>query len=221
MTTCLSDLCLDELMAGELSRDAEPGVVRHLSDCGRCQDRHAALLADRSRFRAAIPPLGAPRVRRRGAALVGGSVLAIAASLVLVAGSPTEGTRTKGGARLGFVVVRGEVMRAGAADEQVHPGDTLSFLVTSPRPIYAAVLSRDGAGRVSVYFPAGARAERVVAGREIQLAQAVIVDDTLGREQLYGVFCDEPVAVTALRDAIDRALPAGCSVDQVAIEKLR
>jgi len=224
MTTCLSDLRLDELLAGELAGDDATATERHLGECARCRTRHTALVADRAQFRAALRPLTRKRTAWHGPALAAGAV-ALAASAALVVRTPDDGTRSKGGARLGFVVVRGDVMRAGGPGERVHPGDTLSFLVTSARPSYVAVLGRDAAGRVSVYFPSGDRAERVAAGRDLQLPQAVVLDGTLGHEQLYGVFCAAPVALAALRDAtgagqLEREPPEGCTVDRLAIEKL-
>jgi len=224
MTPCLSDLCLDERMAGELAADDARAADDHLAGCARCRRRHDELVAGRARFRAAIPPLRR-RATWRTVAAIGGA-LAVAASVALVLRAPVVGTRTKGGARLGLVIARGDAMRIASAGERVHPGDTVSFLVTSARPTYVAVLSRDGAGRLSVYFPSDERTTRVVAGREVQLPRATVLDDTLGIEQLYGVFCDAPVAVDTLRVALtagptEPLLPAGCVVDAAILEKVR
>jgi len=225
MTTCLSDLCLDERMAGELADAEARAADDHLAGCARCQRRHDQLAAGRARFRAALPALRRRRTAWPAATAIGGA-LAVAATVVLVVRPPATGTRTKGGARLGLVIARGDAMQIAGAGDRVHPGDTVSFLVTSARPTYVAVLSRDGAGRPSVYFPSGPRAERVAAGRDVQLPRATVLDDTLGREQLYAVFCEAPVAVAALQGALaagtlERALPEGCVVDVVAIEKVQ
>ncbi len=225
MMTCLSDLCLDERLSGELADADARAADDHLAGCARCQRRHDQLAAARAQFRAAIPPLRRRRRTAWPAATVLGGALAVAASVALVVRPPADGTRTKGGARLGLVIARGDAMEIAGAGDRVHPGDTVSFLVTSAQPTYVAVLSRDGAGRPSVYFPAGPRAERVAAGRDVQLPRATVLDDTLGREQLYAVFCEAPVAVAALQGALadgtlERALPEGCAVDVVAIEKV-
>jgi len=216
--TCLSDLCLDERIAGELARDAARAADDHLAGCARCERRYGELAAARAQFRAAIPAL---KPRRARAAIAIGGALAVAASVALVV-RPDDGTRTKGGARLALVIARDDAMRIAGAGERVHPGDTVSFLVTSAQPVYVAVISRDGAGHTSVYFPPGERAAPVAAGRDVQLPRATVLDDTLGPEQLSGVFCDAPIAVAALQGALAAgALPAGCVVDVVAIEKVR
>ena len=206
---CLSDLRFDELLAGELATEAAAMATDHLGDCARCRDRQRELLADRARFRAARPALR----RRRW---IGAVALGAAAGLAITLRGPSDATRTKGGARLGFVVVRGQAMQRGGPGEHVHPGDTLSYVVTTAEPAYVAVLSRDAAGHITTYVSP----ERVPAGRDLQLSLATVLDDTLGIEQLHGVFCAEPVAMTALRDAPDRA-PAGCTVDRIDIEKVR
>lgn len=210
MTACLSDLCLDELLAGELAGDAAAAATGHLGGCARCRDRERELVADRARFRAARPALR----RRRWIGVAAAGALA-AAGLALVL-RPAEGTRTKGGPRLGLVIVHGEAMRRGGPGERVHPGDTLSYVVSTAAPAYVAVVGRDATGRVATYVPP----ERVPAGRDLQLSLATALDDTLGVEQLHGVFCAAPPDEAALRAAPDRA-PAGCAVDRIDIEKVR
>ena len=234
-TACVSDLRLDELLAGE---PVAAGTETHLASCAACQARRDELAAERERYRAAPPPL--PRLRRaRAPWLVGAGIAAAAAAVVVLAAAPrtggeggsggeggepaVSGTRTKGGARLGFVVVHGGAMRTGGPGERVHPGDTLAFAVSTPRPAYVAVLGREPGGRTTVYFPAGpagARAARIEAGLEQQLPLATVLDDTLGAELLIAAFCDRPISLDELRTATVMP-PPGCTVDTAAIEKLR
>jgi len=207
MAACLSDLRIDELLAGELPADDAAAATAHVAGCARCRARRGELFADRAAFRAALPALH----RRRWVGTAAMAALA-AAGVAILLRDPAAATRTKGGARLGVVVVHGDAMRRGGPGERVHPGDTLSYLVTTAEPVHVAVIGRDAAGRVTTYVPF----ERVPAGREVQLSLATVLDGTLGVEQLYGVFCAEPVA---LADP-DRA-PAGCVIDRIAIEKVR
>lgn len=214
MTACLSDLRLDELLANELASDDAAAAARHLGDCAQCRAREHELTADRARFRAAILPL---RRRRRTASTLGiTAAIASAAALAIVARPPADATRTKGHARLGVIVVHGAAHRAGPG-ELARPGDTLSYVVTTDRPAYVTIVSRDAAGRITTYVPA----ERVPAGSDLQLSTATVLDDTIGPEQLYGVFCVDPTPADALRAALDREPPAGCVVDHLAIEKVR
>lgn len=212
MSPHLSDLRIDELLADELASDEAVAATAHLDDCERCRGRRRELSADRAVFRSALPAL--PRRRWVGTAAL--AAVAAAAGVAIVLRDPAREIRSKGGARLGLVVVHGEAMWRGGQGERTHPGDTLSYVVTTAEPAYVAVVSRDAAGRVTTYVPP----ERVAAGRDVQLSLATVLDDALGAERLYGVFCAEPIAEAALRDAPDRA-PPGCVVDRIDIEKLR
>jgi hypothetical protein len=102
-------------------------------------------------------------------------------------------------------------MRVGEAGEVVHPGDTLTYLVTTAEPAYVTVLGRDAAGRITSYVPA----QQVRAGRDVELPIATLLDDALGREDIVAVFCagDAPVR------SIDEP-PAGCMLDRLTIEKV-
>jgi Domain of unknown function (DUF4384) len=227
MTSCLSDLCLDEMLVGALTTDAAATATDHIATCRGCRTRVREVEADCARFRAAMPPLRMPRriasrrIASRAVAIAAVASLAATVALVVVTRGSGDGVRTKGGPRLGVVVVHHGAMRVGEPGERLHPGDLLSFVVTSAEPRHVAVLSRDGAGRVSVYFPATtAHAPRIAAGREVQLPEAIALDGTLGRELVRAVFCDRPIAVAALRETIDGAPPAGCSIDELEIEKV-
>jgi hypothetical protein len=218
-SACISDLRLDERLAGELVAGDAAAVSEHVAGCERCRDRERALAGDRAQFRAAIPPLR----RRRPWVAIAGSALAAAAAVAIVVRTPADATRLKGGARLAFVVARAatpSTMFVGGPGERVRPGDTLSYLVSAAQPSYVAVLSRDAAGRIAPYFPLGDRAQWVPAGRDVQLPIATRLDDRLGSERLAAVFCDRPLALAALTTAVDGAPPEGCTVDRVDLEKV-
>jgi hypothetical protein len=233
---CHSALRLDRWIAGELVPAEAGEISAHVAACDRCRAAAEALRASR---REALPPLfGAPRAARRaairprlgpGLALVGG--LAAAGLLLLVrAGDASRapgGERTKGGGvSLGMWVQHGEAVRRAAPGEAVAPGDAVRFAVTTPAGAWVAVLSLDPAGRASVYFPAGPRAERVEAGADVPLPLATRLDGTIGREQVVGLFCDHPAAIEPVRAALERgqgahgpAAPAGCQVTRWSFEK--
>lgn len=232
-TECLSDLRLDELLVGE---PVSAAARAHLEACAQCQARRAALAADRARYLAAPPPLpvvaralGEPR-RRRAPLLAGGLAAMAAAGALLFLASPSrhdagDATRTKGGGpRLGVIVEHRGAQRLAVPGEAVHPGDTLVFTISTPRPTFVAVLGRDARGRVSTYFPAGLAAPEPAAaplgaGAQQALPLATVLDDSLGAEQLLAIFCDQPQPVAKLRGAL-AAPPPGCTIDVFAIEKL-
>jgi hypothetical protein len=159
--------------------------------------------------------------------------LAAAAVLLLYVGvsrmdsdsAPTRATRAKGGPKLEFYVRRGGGVLAGQPGQIVHPREALRFSVSLDEPWYVAVLSVDGRGVVSVYHPQSPEPDRVGPGADQPLSTAIELDDTLGPESLFGVFCREPVAPKALRAAVARApaapaLPRGCRFERIQITKV-
>ena len=221
MTACLSDLRLDEIVAGEAARDP------HLATCARCTARETDRLAERTAFRDGFGALGLRRPVRRW--LPAGAVAALAAiALIAVAtrqpsGVEDErdlGTRTKGDARASASVVIVDAGHATPLHGHARPGDTLAYLVTTSEPSYVAVLSRDATGRVSAYFPTTDRAEPVPIGRDVELPLATRLDSTQGREQLVIAVCRHPAAVAELTAAFDGSAPTGCTFERTSFDKL-
>jgi Putative zinc-finger len=242
---CLSDLQLDALALGVLDAAQARQAESHLSSCPRCSDRRQGL-GEATRRSAEVlarspRPLGSPtaataaRRSSRRVWLGGAMAAAAAAVLLLVIGRapllsdgrlPSEGdvVRTKGTSRVGFFVRHAGVVRRGSERGRVSPEDALRFVVTSTVPCYVAVLSRDGAGQVSVYHPSGPRAARVEAGVERPLDTSVVLDGVLGEERLYALTCSEPIELAALRDGLrqagtEPAWPAQCSIDRFVLIK--
>jgi hypothetical protein len=238
---CLSDLELDALALGALDAARVEPAQSHLSSCSRCSARRLELDAATRSSAEALErsPVGwrsalmtgraARRPTRR--AWLGGAVAATAAAaavLLLLVRSPLlpsgDTVRTKGTSRVGFFVRHAGAVRRGSERERVSPGDALRFVVTSSVPSYVAVLSRDGAGQVSVYHPSGPRATRVEPGVERPLDASVVLDDVLGEERLYALACSVPIEVASLRDGLRRtdtepAWPVECSIERFVLIK--
>lgn len=232
---CVSDLTLDALLADELSGTSGAGVHAHVAGCPRCRARLTSL----GEFKASIDLPGFPRVpagKSRKLWFVQPRVAAFAAALTLAASvvlwfefsgserSSADGraTRTKGSARLGFYVRRESAVFRGGPGEVLRPGDALEFSFVAPRAGFVAVLSVDGGGRASVYYPSGVRAARIEAGEQL-LPQSTVLDHVLGKELLFGVFCDGNLNLEQLRLELQslRRIPdlPGCSVDQLEVDK--
>lgn len=223
--SCLSDLRLDELLAGELEQQQRQPATAHLGGCPACSDRLAELERDRDDYRArSVARPGRPLRRSLGVGVGIATAAACAAILLLGIRPQTPTTRSKGSARLGFFITHGDQVRPGGPGEKVQPGDMLSFTLSTDTRVYVAVLSRDGAGRASVYFPAGPITEATGPGRDVLLPLATVLDGTLGAERLYGLVCDRPVALEPLRRALAGSstlpVPPGCTVDETALEKV-
>jgi hypothetical protein len=175
---------------------------------------------------AAIPPRETPRRSRwaQSFSLVTGLAAAAAAILVL---RPAPVERSKGTQTfsLGMYVQHGDDVRRAGPGDAVHPGDAVRFSIRAPSDGFAAVLSRDPQGHASIYFPAGSRAAAVGAGPDAALPLSTRLDDSLGNEQLLGIFCSSAVELEPIRRGLETlepgsaAIPAGCQTAQWSFEK--
>ena len=214
--TCLSDLALDRLIAGEVE---EP---THLAGCDACRSRLAELRADADSFAGSVWIAGAARRATRAAGAsrwrwwAAIAVPAVAAAAVAIwialprddAGAP--GVRTKGSVALDVVVKRGDgtIERLGPA-ARVAPGEAVRFLVSTDRAGYLAILGLDAAGVVSAYLPdPGAPTPAIGAGREQAQPGSIILDETAGAERFVALVCPRAMEVDALVAAARRALVA-------------
>jgi len=199
---CVSDLQLDAWFADELDPDLVGSLEAHIKACDRCRARRGSLADARAEFllRWPLAPAVPARVKRpRSWAWSGSAVsmLAAAAVVLLVLWKDPEeaGTRTKGKDQIGFFVKHGEQVREGYADMEISRGDSLRFVHSTNEKRYLAVISRDAQGQCSTYFPSDAIAVAVGPGQNIPLPVSVELDETLGPEKIYAVFCGQPFAV--------------------------
>lgn len=227
---CVSDLRFDRMLAGELDASGTADVRAHAGGCAVCAARLRELEGEAG---ALLPPLAlparAPRTpwfRRAFALPALGLVAAMAVVLLLVmrgGDGDGGGTRLKGGAHLSLFVSHGGTVRPVAPGEIVAPADRLQLTYSSTDAIHVAVISIDGAGRASVYFPDdGARAWRGEPGVDVPLPRSTILDEVLGRETLYLLACDSAVELAPLVAEMSAGRPpaaAGCSVEAVQLEK--
>ena len=233
---CPSDLRLDQWLAGELAQVERAALEAHAAGCEPCR-RRRSLLLDAQRSFASTAPVFATLSQRpphwRKSWRIVAPALAAAAALLLALGRPWQhwlqqdghGTRAKGSvAQLRWVVRRGQRVVAGRPDQSLRAGDALRFSVSAREPVYAAVLGRDAAGHVNVYYPEAAELARVDAGNDQPLPLAIELDATPGDEQLHSVFCRGPASLAQVKAAIERApdapaLPAGCSHERTTLHK--
>jgi hypothetical protein len=213
---CLSRLHCDQMLNGEL--EDRDDLKRHQASCQRC----TALLAAHRRERAAF---AVPRARAPRRWPIGLAAVAAACGLWLVASRDRHDdaeTLSKGKPSLSFYVKHGEVVREGGPGEAVYPNDAINFTVSTDGPAFLAIVSVDGAGKVSAYYPGGPAAAAIPAGRDQVLPQSVLLDDTLGLERVVAVFCDRPILVAELGAAVARdAIPNGCVADALTLDKRR
>jgi hypothetical protein len=225
---CVSNLTLDQALAGELGGEEIRALDAHLEHCRDCSTARATLLAERERFEreapiASLASDALARATNRQSPLtwwrrwwLGSALATMTAGLLIYAGArrSDDGLRAKGGFSLSPYVLHAESKGTGTlhVGEPLHPGDRLEFRYNGP-PGYLAVIAVDTTGRVSAYYPPGATAAPVESGREVALTSAVELDATLGREVIVAVRCDSAVPVTdvmhAAADAAARARARG------------
>jgi hypothetical protein len=246
---CLSDLALDKLAAAELSAVERVATAEHLDHCPRCRAKWDAISAERVAFSRLAPPpwiarspstssarttAAVPKRRtlsRVGQAAVGAAaLLAAAVGAFALFGHPgargTEemGERSKGGSDFGYYVLRGSKVLEGRPDEPLFPGDAVQFVFTAPEHGYLGILSLDGASRASVYYPTSPVTAPVERGFRRPLPASTLLDDVLGRETTYAVYCRAPILLEPLRAALAEhpsKPPAadGCSVSVLSFRK--
>ena len=191
----VSELAIDQLLAGELHRADEAAIRDHAESCARCGALLADALSVQRAFAAEQPRLRLPRRSLVPMA----AAFALAAGVALVVTRPHEAVRTKGTAILGGFIAHGDQVRRAGAHEAIVPGDRVELATTTAEPAWFAAVGADG----TVYIAP----TPVPAAREHVLPVAVALD---GSETLTGIFCDE---------AFDpKAPPAACTVDHLTLE---
>jgi Putative zinc-finger len=227
---CVTDLKFDAWFAHELASAARAELDAHVDGCARCRNRRAALSAEREAFLALQPhpqPRASSAAPYPGRLAFGTAALAAAAAIALSLW-PSEPriepqVRTKGSAHLGFFVQRGGVSVRGVPGQAVHPGDRISFVYTSERPVYLAVYARDAEGTASVYFPAAATAQALPRAHDEVLETSVELDRVIGPETVFALFCDRGFQVAGPRRTLAAtgalAKPPGCRIDTLTWNK--
>lgn len=89
----------------------------------------------------------------------------------------------------------------------VRPGDLLTFRVSSRHAGYLAVVGIGGqTGReTAVYYPPASSAAPVEAGEAIDLPSAIVADERVGNELVYGFMCSKPVAIVEVSEQLRRS----------------
>jgi len=227
----VSDYALDRKLAdqrmGAHSREQTPetDVDLRWSELRREQEAFAQRpLPSWLRNASAKGPERTPRLTQRTIVPVLASIaLAATAVMVLLPRiklSHLGTSRTKGQYRMSFDVVSPEGILSDSTTT-AHPGDQLQWTVHLTHPIHVAILGRDAAGAVQVYYPQGLFTEYLTTSGPLPVATEL--DDVLGDEQIYTIFCDRRVQLTALRKSLEtRATQdlAHCDVRQHHLRKV-
>jgi hypothetical protein len=169
------------------------------------------------------------RRRRRQLTMV---TLAAAAAVLLVAWPRTtaapeqvamgdeEVTRAKGAARLTVFRQAGDHAERLDEDALVRAGDSIQVRYSAGGKLYGLIASVDGAGVVTLHYPANADAPALataLAQKPTSLPQAYVLDDAPQFERFFFITSEDPIEVAptlgALRTFAKRGNSATASVD--------
>jgi len=232
---CPSELHLDRLVVGELTAGEDRSVRAHIAGCPACCGR----LADIETARAAFVELDAgrrfvARGRTRWRWISAATAMTAAIAIVAIVALPRQdgvgdhgpGARAKGiGEHMAVYIARGSqagATRRAAAGDEVAVGDTLQMTITLRERRFVALLGIDATRVARVYFPDGDRLAPIEPGIDVPLPASIRLDAMPGREDFVTVFCDEPIAIAAVRTALSTdlaAVPVGCTSDQLHVIK--
>ncbi|MDY7226475.1 hypothetical protein [Hyalangium rubrum] len=232
----IPDALLDRYLSGALDPEAKRQLEATLAQSPWDKARLAELRADSAAFLLQHPP--APFVARvqkaerpawwRSWPVLLAPALATAMLTLLVFQPQIEQllqTLIEGDP----YTVKGSVMlvlhrKVGESSVQVSSGDTLSpgdairFEAKASNNGFLAVVGRDAKGVITVYHPFGGTAAHPYEASQPLLPEAVALDDTLGREDVYALFSQQAFeldwAVRALEEgrSLPQAAPKGISV---------
>jgi hypothetical protein len=113
------------------------------------------------------------------------------------------------------VAARGEAQRKVEPGDHLRQGDRLRFVVDPGTARYLLVLSIDGAGNHSVYFPAGGARSEAIPDRAGELPGSTELDAVTGPERVWAVFSSRPLDAAPLFDRLQSGETAGEGIDAV------
>ncbi|MBJ6763485.1 hypothetical protein JGU66_22180 [Myxococcaceae bacterium JPH2] len=223
----LSQLDLDAHVLRALTPELAAHAEAHLAACAECAAALASLQAAHQRFDTEVLRRTLPAVRERGEArvvrswrwlLAPAALVAVASVAALVFRGPLEGEPSdaygiKGGAVLRVYAKRGAQVDAVKDGVRLSAGDALRFsLVSSGGLPYVLLVSLDGAGAVSVYYPAQGELSAELPHRghmadPVELPGAIVLDAAQGPERIWALFSRAPLALSDVEPAL-RALHA-------------
>ncbi len=210
--SCLSDLVLDEKLAGEAISAAEEA---HLAACASCAARLDTLQKDQAAFRARARPKAfadavvarAKGRRRRWQFALAIAPMALGAlAVVLVWLRPHgagDGERVKGAPVAVELYVRsGDRIDRYSAERRYRGGDTLQLVYSASAPRHLAVVDVEAGGKAQVIYRSDGP---LPAAKRRRLDQSWVLDDSASPERLYLVFTESPPDEAALLGAARRA----------------
>ncbi len=221
----IPDALLEKYVAGALTGDALARVERAVAESPSEKARVDALRADSAAFLISHPPgplssrLEHPK-RRWRFWLPLAAVATVALGVFVLREPPEDDSTVKGS--LVFSAFRqrenaaAEALASGAI---VKPGDRIRFSVRAPTDGFVAVLSRDGAGHASVYYPFSASQAAPHGPKDPLLPGAIMLDEALGTERLWALFSARAFELGPLLQQLEHGeKPSGPGLSVASVE---
>jgi len=208
-----SSFVIDALAAGKLA-EAEAAQARtHVEACARCRGDLAAAEAACAHFTREVLPrtIGNLRPRPSRWRLFGPALLVpVFAVIALVlwqgrrGGDPAleEDVRIKGALTFQVYANRGEEVIPVRDHTRLAAGDKIRFVVGSGGPAYLLVVSIDGAGNPTVYYPYQGARSGSVTKEPSELPGSIVLDAAPGPERVFGLVSVEPLDAAVVMRAL-------------------
>lgn len=148
--------------------------------------------------------------RRRQVWMLGALTTAAVMGLALLVVRPAspsttdepEVTRAKGAARVMAFRLAGDHVEKLDADALAKPGDIIQLRYSAGGQHFGMIASIDGAGAVTLHFPADEGASTELAAKTVALPNAYELDAAPDFERFFFITSDEAIDVAATLDAL-------------------
>ena len=221
----LSAETLDLLMLAALSSPESESAKVHIDKCTACQARWTELEEDKKRFEQFVFPRTLPKIQERAKPVsfwaqlrerwqLAMPAVGLAAAAVLLAvvvmprvaeEDPYFGEKGPSTPTMELVASRGDTQFPVRSNTLLKAGDRIRFMVHPAGAKYLLIASKDGEGKVTLYYPyAGDRSAEVRATDRHEVPGAIELDAAGGRERVFAFFSDEQLAADPILKAIDR-----------------
>jgi hypothetical protein len=208
---------LDALAMRALAEEDRTRVERHLAECDVCRSASEVSARDRAHFTEAVFARSLPSLkqrllwsrlftpRARGVlwALPAAAAVALVAVWAFHGGDHPDlhpAIAAKGDPSFVLYVQKGTgVLPVTSGHEAVAPGDGVRFVVRPSGFSHLLIVSVDGAGHPSVYFPyEGRESAAIQDDGEITLPGSIVLDRTPGPERIFALFSQRPIQAAAV-----------------------
>ncbi|MEO8705640.1 MAG: hypothetical protein ABI867_36755 [Kofleriaceae bacterium] len=208
-----SSLVIDALASGRLG-DAEAAAARvHVASCDRCRADLATVETAFATFTREVFPrtVGTLRPRRSPWRFVLPTLVPVLAVALLVIWQvrrdpavpvADDDIRIKGALTFQVFANRGDEVIPVRDGTTLAAGDKIRFVVGSGGPGYLLVVSIDGAGASTVYYPYGGARSGPVTKEPSELPGSIVLDAAPGPERVFALVSPEPLEAAVVKRAL-------------------